>query len=258
MTLRVRRLAVTLGVAASLLLGVLSIQFAAMLTAAAAPPPAPPVSLETIRQELAAERERSSLLEAQLDELMATTDGLTAALAATEEQVSIDGLSAEQLRARLTAANDQLASVTKLLAAAQARLAALNAASGTAGGGGAGSSGSGSGSGTGSTPTQAPTAATAFSLSLALSNGNVVASWTSCAVAGFAGYAVVRSTDAEIHYPPEDHDTLVASVTSQATLSFTDPGVPAGNLTYRVYCLRRHDNETKVASTTNTRQIQVP
>ena len=257
MKLRARRLAVASGVIASLLLGILSIQFAALLTAAAAPPPAPPVPLETLRQELAAERDRSTWLQAQLDELLATTDGLTAALSATEDQVSIDGLSADQLRARLNAANDQLASVTKLLAAAQARLAAINAAaSGASGSSGGGSSGGGSGTGT--TPTPAPTAAPAFSLTLALSGGSVVATWTGCSVAGFAGYALVRSLDSEIHYPPEDKDTLVTTVTAQSTLSFTDSAAPAGTITYRVYCLRRQNNETQVAATTNSRQIQVP
>jgi len=262
MKLRARRLAVASGVIASLLLGILSIQFAALLTAAAAPPPAPPVPLETLRQELAAERDRSTWLQAQLDELLATTDGLTAALSATEDQVSIDGLSADQLRARLNAANDQLASVTKLLAAAQARLAAINAAasgaSGSSGGGSSGGGSSGGGSGTGTTPTPAPTAAPAFSLTLALSGGSVVATWTGCSVAGFAGYALVRSLDSEIHYPPEDKDTLVTTVTAQSTLSFTDSAAPAGTITYRVYCLRRQNNETQVAATTNSRQIQVP
>jgi hypothetical protein len=61
-----RRGAVIAGVIASLLVGVLSIQVAADLTAAAAPPPAPPVSLDTLKRQLAAEQDRASGLQQQL------------------------------------------------------------------------------------------------------------------------------------------------------------------------------------------------
>jgi hypothetical protein len=90
---------------------------------------------------------------------------------------------------------------------------------------------------------------------LSISGGSVRASWSACSVSGFAGYALVRSTDSEIHFPPEDRDTEVARSTSR---SATDSGAPSGRMTYKVYCLARHDNETKVAGASATKQIVVP
>ena len=125
---RIRRTLVVSGVIASLLAGVVSIRFAADMTAAAAPPPAPPVSLDSLKTALAAEQARGAALQAQLDDLMAVTDQLTAALASTEGEVKVDGLTAKELRARLKAADAKLKTVNRLLKEAQRRLVALGAA----------------------------------------------------------------------------------------------------------------------------------
>ena len=97
-----------------------------------------------------------------------------------------------------------------------------------------------------------------MSLTLSLVSAGVRVDWSACSVSGFAGYAVVRSTDSEIHFPPEDRDTEVARIGSASTTSMTDNGAPSGGLTYKVYCLRQDDHETRVASATSSKQIQVP
>ncbi len=128
MNLHLRRALVATTVVGSLVVGVWSIQVAAALTVAAAPPPAPPVSINTIKDDLAAEQARSAALQEQLDELLGVSQSLSTILASTADQVSTDGLSAEQLRKRLTLAQKKLASVSQLLSAAYSRLSILQAA----------------------------------------------------------------------------------------------------------------------------------
>jgi hypothetical protein len=257
---RIRRTFVISAVVASLLAGAVSIQVAADMTAAAAPPPAPPISMEALRSSLAAEQARGAALQAQLDELLTITDGLTVALTSTESEVSVDGLTAKQLRERLTAADAKLATMDRLFKETQRRLAALGGAGPTfppikpANGAGAG----GSGSSSGSTSTPAPTARPAtFSLSLGLVSGGVLATWTTCSAGGFDSYALVRSTDSEIHYPPEDGDTLVARISNAGTTS-TTVAAPSGTRWYRLYCLVVSNGESKTAATTSTMKITVP
>jgi len=257
---RVRRTAVVLGVVGSLVFGVVSIQVAADLAAAAAPPPAPPISMDALKAQLTAEQARATSLQQQLEDLLGVTSQLTAALDSTASQVNDDGLTADQLRTRLKAAEGKLKAVNQLLKKAQARLAALGQSINDAttktpttpvgGGGGA----------PGPTKAPSPTAAVAasFALSLAAVGSGVKATWTTCSTTGFYAYALVRSTDSEIHYPPEDRDTLVAVVTSNATTSATDSPVPAGSLWYRVYCLTRSGGETRVSKTTPTVKITAP
>jgi hypothetical protein len=260
MNSRTRRTLVTVGVALSLVVGLASIQVAAALTAAAAPPPAPPISLDTLKTALAAEQARGADLQAQLDELNGLTASLSAALKDTSSQVGTEGLTAKQLAARLKTAQGKLAAVQALLAKAKAQLAALNGStkgsssgsSGTGSGSGGGGSGGGGSGGTGSGGS-----ATGFSLTLSLVSGDVRADWTACPSTGFTGYALVRSLDPEIHYPPEDRDTVVAQVGS-GTTGATDSNAPSGSLTYRVYCLKNQGGETKVAASTTARQITVP
>ena len=260
MNRRVRRGAVILGVVASLAFGVVAIQVAASLAAAAAPPPAPPISMATLKSQLADEQARAGSLQQQLEDLLEVTSQLTAALDGTEDQVADDGLTATQLRDRLKAAEAKLKVVNQLLKKARAQLAALDQsiddASGTtppAGGGG--------GVGGGNPPaaaTPVPPQPTTFSLSLSLAGGGVRAAWTTCSSSGFYAYALVRSTDSEIHYPPEDRDTLAAQVTSVGTTAATDSAAPTGRLWYRVYCLTRSGGETRVSKTTSTVQITMP
>jgi len=250
MTLPARRSLLIAAVLVSLLLGVVSIRIASHLSALSAAPTAPPVSLVSLSRDLAVERARAADLEQQLADLLSATGALTIALDSTSDQVSADGLTADQLRERLKAAQAKLASVTALLAEAEARLAAAQAA--------AGSGGSGAGAG-GAAATPAPAGtATNPTLSLALSGGSVHASWTSCPAGGFTSAALVRSTDPEIHYPPEDHDTLIANVTSLGVTAATDQSPPAGTLTYRLYCLTAQDGGTHLSVSSASKSIAVP
>jgi hypothetical protein len=262
---RVRRGAVVLGVIASLVFGFVSIQIAADLAVAAAPPPAPPISMETLKSQLAAEQGRAADLQQQLTDLLDVTGQLTSALDTTDSQVTDDGLTATQLRDRLKAAEARLTEVNQLLKKAQARLAALGQSIGGKTAADKPPSTGGSGGGTSVTtptptpvPTVKPPASTPFSLSLSLASGGVRATWTTCSASSFYAYALVRSTDPEIHYPPEDFDTLVAEVTSNATLTATDATAPSGSLWYRVYCLSRSGGETRVGTTTSTVKIVAP
>jgi hypothetical protein len=260
---RIRRSVVIAGVVLSLVVGLVSIRVAARLADAAAPPPAPPVSIGTLTAELDAERARATSLQQQLDELLGATGQLTAALGATGDQVSLDGLTASQLRDRLKAAEAKLTKISKLLSQAQARLAALQAAANQGSSGGSsgstgGSSGSSGGTTTSATPTPAPTPAPAgVTLTVAVGSGGVAATWSGCPTSGFNSYALVRSLDSEIHYPPEDRDTLVARITDGAQTSLLDAAAPSGKLWYRLYCLSG-SGELRVAASSPTRTVTVP
>lgn len=251
MTLTVRRLGVILGVAASLVVGAMSVRIAAELTAAAAPPTLPPVSIDVLREALAQEQARSAALEAQLGELTDLTNRLRAALGETGTQLETDQQTAEELRARLADAEARLATTMRALTAARARLAELERA---AAGGAATSPGSGS-AGAAGTPKPTPIALT---IDLALGADGVSVRWSACPVAGFAGYAVVRSVDKEVHWPPEDGDTEVARPTAAGDTSAVDVAPPSGTLSYRVYCLVLRDRELKVAGKSGTASMVVP
>jgi hypothetical protein len=259
MTGRIRRGIVVSGVIASLLLGLFSIRVAADLAAAAAPPPAPPISLQALKDQLVAEQDRAASLQQQLEDLLGVTDQLTTALDSTKSQVKDDGSTAAELKDRLKAAKSKLALVNGLLEKAKARLAALGAATkGLSSGGSSGKSKSGGGGGGGATATPAPAPAGTFTLTLAVSGAGVKATWTTCTASNFYEYVLVRSTDHEIHYPPEDHDSVVARVSSVATTSATDAAAPSGTLTYRLYCRTRREDETRTSQTTAAVQITVP
>lgn len=260
MSRRLRRLLVVAGVAICLVAGLVSIRIAADLAIAAAPPPAPPVSMQALQAALQAEQARAAALQGQLDDLLGATDELSTAIDSTDVRLTADGQSAKDLRARLKAAQARLALLTKLLKVASARLTALGAVGPTVPpGGGSGGGGGGSNPKATPRPTPRPTPAVGgFSLALSLSGSSVVADWTACSPSGFSGYALVRSTDSEIHYPPEDRDTLVTTVAAGGGTKATDSGAPAGRVWYRAYCLTRSDNETKVAGATNTVSVTVP
>jgi hypothetical protein len=246
---RLRRVVVTLGVACSIVAGAASIQLAAMYTAAAAPPSVPPVSIESLRAQLTAEQERSAALQGQLDELIDLTGQLSGAVDTTQSQISTDGLTASQLRARLGAAQAKLATVTTLLKQAQARLAALQQTLADAGKQPPG--------GAPAPPLGAPPMS-AMTLTLSLVGGGVNVDWSSCADSAFIGYAVVRSTDHEIHFPPEDADREIARVSSSSTTSMVDGAAPSGTIAYQVFCLVTRDGETKWVAKTPLRTITVP
>jgi hypothetical protein len=266
MSRRLRRILVVIGVVLSLFAGIISVRIAAELTLAAAPPPAPPISMSTLQSRLAEEQARAASLQQQLDDLLGVTSQLSSALTSYESQVSVDGLTARQLRERLKASEARLKLINRLLKEANDRLRQLGAAAktpppvagGSSGGGsGGGTAGSGAGSGGGSNPNPTPTAA-GFHLTLSLSGSDVRVDWTTCTASGFSAYAIVRSRDSEIHYPAEDLDTVIARVTSASSTALTDAAAPSGQSWYRIWCLTRSGGEERTAATTNTVGIAVP
>ena len=246
MRMVVRRSLVVLGVIASLLVGLVSVRVAADLTAAAAPPIAPPVSLATLQDQLVAERARADALRSELDQLLGVTGDLSGAIGATSDQVATDDLTADQLRKRLADADAKLRRLKKLLASAEARLAALE---------GAADAGGSSGGAAAATPKPTPEV---ISLTLALSGGDVVADWSTCRADGFAKYVLVRSTDKEVHYPPEGQDSIAATVTTRSTTKATDADAPAGTVWYRLYCLATRDGQAKTVAKSGTESVTVP
>ncbi len=155
---RTRRTFVVLGVVTAIVAGLASIEVAANLTAAAAPPPAPPVSIDSLRTALAGEQARNANLQTQLDELTGLTTTLSSALDDTKLQISTESKSASTLARQLKAAQAKLADLKALLATARRRLLAAGqtraaAAARDTGGGGSknnpGTGGSGGGAGGG-------------------------------------------------------------------------------------------------------------
>ena len=131
MKLLARRAAVIVGVAASLLLGVVSIRAAASWTATSAPPSAP-ITVASLTDQLSGEQARTTALQAQLDELVARSAELATALEAARGRIAADASAARDLRARLAEARTKLAVLSRTLArpatAPQAVLAAPAAA----------------------------------------------------------------------------------------------------------------------------------
>lgn len=261
---RLRRGVIVFAAALSIVGGALSIRLAADLAAAAAPPPAPPVSIEQLQARLLEEQNRATALQQQLDELTGVTGELHTAIDSTETLVSTDATTADDLRKRLKAAESRLALLTRLLREASARLAALGQSGPTVpptkppSGGGGGSGGGGVQPTPKPTPKPTAPPAATFTLTVTLSGGNPVADWSSCSASDLSGYALVRSLDSEIHYPPEDFDTVVAQVGPSGTTAATDSAAPAGRVWYRVYCLGSSGGETRVRATTSTVSITVP
>jgi hypothetical protein len=240
-----RRALVVLGVVASLLVGLVSVRVAADLTAAAVPPAVPPVSIETLQNLLVAERERAITLREELDQLLAATGNLSTAVGLTSDQVTTDGLTADELRQRLAEAEAKLGRLQDLLAAAQARLSALE---------GPAHNGRSTDGSSGDRPGPTPEV---ISLTLSSSGGSVVAEWSTCHADAFAQYVLVRSTNKEVHYPPEDGDSIAATVTARSTTEATDSEAPAGTVWYRLYCLAIRDGQLNAVAKSGTGQITV-
>lgn len=106
------------------------------------------------------------------------------------------------------------------------------------------------------TPTPAPVAQRG-TLSISVVGGVPQLSWTECTSGAFQAYAVVRSLDAEIHFPAEDKDTVVAMVTSAGTTWMADATTPAGvRVWYRVWALSRNGSEYTTIWSTATVGVQ--
>jgi septal ring factor EnvC (AmiA/AmiB activator) len=125
----VRRTLTALGVALSLVLGLVTIRAAGAWTAASAPLAVTPATAAEVRATLEQERARSASLQEQLDRLTTSTTELEAALAAAEARITQDGTDADALRASLVAARDRLAQLEASLLAARAPAPAPAAAS---------------------------------------------------------------------------------------------------------------------------------
>ena len=129
MTLRLalRRIAVTAGVAACLVLGAATIRAAAVWTADNAPLDKP-ISVQSLANDLAIEQARSISLAERLDGVSTQAAGLRDAIGAAALQVSTDQKTADDLKARLAAAQKKLKTLNKQIAQATARLRAAAAA----------------------------------------------------------------------------------------------------------------------------------
>jgi len=112
-TTSARRILTVVAVVASLLVGLGAIRAAAAWTASAAPLDVAPVSAESLQARLANESARSQALVDRLTELTAHTEELTVALAAAEARIGSDAEDAAQLTKDLAAARKKLAALEK-------------------------------------------------------------------------------------------------------------------------------------------------
>lgn len=108
-----RRSLVIAGVLLSLLVGVATIQAAAAWTAATSPLADKPPSIESLRASLETAKERSTVLQSQLDDLSAGSTELTAALEAARVRIASDATQANELRSSLKAAKTKLAALER-------------------------------------------------------------------------------------------------------------------------------------------------
>jgi chromosome segregation ATPase len=123
-----RRAAVIAGTIAVIGVAVGTVQVAADWRAASAPLDTAPVSLTSIEQDYAIERERADDLAAQMDGVAGQISSLQAALIAANGSVTGDTEAATDLGEQLAAAKAKLTSIQKQLKGAQERLEALNQA----------------------------------------------------------------------------------------------------------------------------------
>ena len=131
----IRRLLVTIGVAASLVAAGATIRAAALWAASEAPLTVAPVSVESVQMALAQEKSRSAILEDQIAGLVSSATDLQSALQAAQDRLSTDQATADELRASLAAAQDKLTKLEAALAAqAKARASTRTVTTRTSGG----------------------------------------------------------------------------------------------------------------------------
>ena len=119
----VRRSTTLVAVVLAVALGFLAIRVAAAWTANAAPLEVAPVSVETLRAQLDAERTHSAQLSSELRRLMAQSAELNAALDAADSQIAKDADHAGKLSKDLALAKKKLRSLEKSIREARAALA---------------------------------------------------------------------------------------------------------------------------------------
>jgi chromosome segregation ATPase len=118
-----RRSLVTFGVLLSLFVGVATIQAAAAWTAATSPLADKPPSIESLRASLETAKERSTVLQSQLDDLSAGSTELSAALEAARERIASDATQAKELQSSLKAAKTKLAALERSIQRARSAAA---------------------------------------------------------------------------------------------------------------------------------------
>lgn len=126
-----RRAAIVVAVVGSLVLGAATIRAASQWTASEAPLAAPPVTVETVSAQLAAERQRSADLESRLGSMTGQATELQAALDAANAQIQTDTATAGDLQKRIAAAKKKLATLNRQIAATERQAAAARAAART-------------------------------------------------------------------------------------------------------------------------------
>ena len=109
----IRRSLTIVAVAASLLLGFGAIRASAAWTAAAAPLPVAPVSVDALKARVVDETARSADLLDRLTALTAHADELTAALTAAQARIAEDAKVSATLAKDLAAAKKKLAALQK-------------------------------------------------------------------------------------------------------------------------------------------------
>jgi chromosome segregation ATPase len=126
---RLVRKAVVLGATLAVMgLAVGTVKVAADWRAAAAPLDAAPVGMETLSAQLVSENDRASWLSEQMGSVAGQVATLQSAVLDANSHVSSDSQSADALKQSLAATKAKLDTLKGQLAAAQARLAQLNAA----------------------------------------------------------------------------------------------------------------------------------
>ena len=97
-----------------------------------------------------------------------------------------------------------------------------------------------------------------MTLTAKLSGRKVVLTWTAYDGADFAYYKVVRSSDKEASWPLGDGDSLVAAISDQSTLTYTDCPPAGKTWSYEVFAVKSTDDGYVVLDSTNLVTIAVP
>ncbi len=110
-------------------------------------------------------------------------------------------------------------------------------------------------------PTAEPTAqptAEPLELTAALSGSKVVLTWTGYGAGDFAYYKVVRSADAEASWPLDEDDKLVAAISDQDQLTFTDAPPAGATWSYQVFAVKSSEDGYVVLVASNVATVAVP
>lgn len=114
-------------------------------------------------------------------------------------------------------------------------------------------------------PTAAPTAepssmptSSGMILTAKLDGRKVILTWTAYEDTDFAYYKVVRSSDKKASWPLGDGDTLVAAISDQSKLTFTDCPTAGKTWSYEVFAVKSTQDGYVVLDSTNLATAAVP